>query len=411
MKITHCIVSSNNNPFYYDFYPIIKKIWEEYMNIKVIYIYVGDFIPNELEIYKDDIILFKPLKGISTIFTTEIIRLFYPAFLDPENTYIISDMDMMPIRKSYYIDSIVNIPDDKFVHMRTGCYRDENRYIMCYNIGKGEVFAKIFKNNDTLENLIIKTYKKCIYDNNNINTYDEFFLYNKLQEWNNLTNNCIFFTDTNLNHNMLDRVSPDIYYLDTEKKNNIINGKYNEYHMLRPYKGKEKNHIDEVVSLIFNKIIIEPDVKLSYLKILKSIFRFTTDLNAIEFGGNEFSTRILVENCIFLSSYEQSEENYNKIDKLFFDYKNWNHKLKNDIEYPSKIDLCFINTDLYIDNKIVNEMLDKKVPIIIISNINNYYNNNIRENELNYCYCCYKGTCKIISSRFDLVNFLSKDLL
>jgi hypothetical protein len=148
LKITHCIVSSDNDKNYYDFYPVIKKTWERLVGVKMIFIFIGEKIPKELECYEDDIYLLKPISGIPTSFMSRVVKMLFPSYIKPSDsrdlTIITSDIDLLPMRKSYFVDSIKDIDDNKFVKYQENCTA-LNQYNMTYNVAKADVWKQIFK--------------------------------------------------------------------------------------------------------------------------------------------------------------------------------------------------------------------------------------------------------------------------
>lgn len=128
MKIGTVLVSSNDNPEYYRFYPYIKPIWEKLLNVRCVLIYVGSELPKELVPYKKDIIMYEPtgiLEGIHTAFIAQNVRMLIPAFLPsifPNSTtnstdgVMIADVDCIPMSRDYYVKQVENITDDKFIN-------------------------------------------------------------------------------------------------------------------------------------------------------------------------------------------------------------------------------------------------------------------------------------------------------
>jgi hypothetical protein len=53
---------------------------------------------------------------------------------------MISDIDMIPISKSYFIDSIKDVQDDKFINLNAVKIGE---FPACYNIAKGSVFKEV----------------------------------------------------------------------------------------------------------------------------------------------------------------------------------------------------------------------------------------------------------------------------
>lgn len=92
-----------------------------------------------------DVIRFAPLRGVPLSLQAQAIRLLLPV-LFPEDGCMISDIDMIPISRDYFLDGAAVCPDDAFL-----VYRDQaegcigKRYPMCYVAAKGAVFASLFQ--------------------------------------------------------------------------------------------------------------------------------------------------------------------------------------------------------------------------------------------------------------------------
>ena len=106
MKVDCVLTAVNTNPLYIEFVPYFIKVWRKIMptaNIKIILI--ADSIPDDLVEYQKYFILFSPIKNVSTSFTSQYIRLLYPALLTGyKDGIMITDIDMIPLNKKYYID-------------------------------------------------------------------------------------------------------------------------------------------------------------------------------------------------------------------------------------------------------------------------------------------------------------------
>jgi len=82
-----------------------------YPNVDVKIILIAKQIPDQYLEYKDNLILFEPIEGILTSFISQFIRLLYPCILHYQHGVMITDMDMLPMSKTYY-----------------HCYRPMNKY-------------------------------------------------------------------------------------------------------------------------------------------------------------------------------------------------------------------------------------------------------------------------------------------
>ena len=168
MIIDTVITATNILPLYYDFIPTFIKAWNilfPEVNVKIILVH--DHIPDNIKEYADNIILSKPIKGINTAFITQIIRLFYPTLIDTDKGVLITDIDMIPMNRTYYTEHIKKYDTDKFI-----CYRDVlldlEELPMCYNVAVPSVWGEIFNihNIDDIRNIICGIYSQINYDGN-----------------------------------------------------------------------------------------------------------------------------------------------------------------------------------------------------------------------------------------------------
>ena len=148
MKIDRVILSVNGNPYYADFWPIVAKRWQE-LGVKPTLALICD---KKIEIDESlgDVIRFDPIPGVIIPFQATTIRLLLPC-LFKDDVCILSDIDLLPIKKDFFIDAVANIPDDKFV-MYTNQVHSPGTYghsvgliaPTCFNAAKGKVFQEIF---------------------------------------------------------------------------------------------------------------------------------------------------------------------------------------------------------------------------------------------------------------------------
>ena len=143
-KIDRAIVSSDNNPMYLDFWPIVARAWKEIIGIKPTLALIADksvIVDESL----GDVIRFEPIPTISTALYSQVIRLLIPAYF-PDDVSITSDIDMIPINREYFINSVKDIPEDHFVVYRDAAYNSSlNQFPICYNAAKGIIFKEIFQ--------------------------------------------------------------------------------------------------------------------------------------------------------------------------------------------------------------------------------------------------------------------------
>lgn len=185
-RLGKCLVACDNNKKYWEFFPLVKKCWKEIVGLDVTMIMVSDIIPEELLQYKDSIILFKPIENINTAFQAQCIRLLYPALLNC-NGVIISDMDLIPLNKTFYTDNSSYFSKDTFVIYRD-CISQFGQYPICFCAAYPEIWSSIFniKTDGDIRTLITKWYLNDynISDSNSRGwAQDQIQLYNSVNKW------------------------------------------------------------------------------------------------------------------------------------------------------------------------------------------------------------------------------------
>ena len=117
MEIKYAIVSSDENPLYYDFWTIVRDLWSNHIGIKPVFLFItnkdevidhGEYIVHKV----------KSIEGVDTGLQSQIIRMYSTKFY-PNDVCITSDIDMLPLGKSYfksicgdYNDDTLKILDD-----------------------------------------------------------------------------------------------------------------------------------------------------------------------------------------------------------------------------------------------------------------------------------------------------------
>ena len=144
MKIDTVILSSNDNPNYIQFWPIVSEAWS-LMGVEPILIYTGEQKLN----LKGNVINFFS-KNIDSSFVAQNIRILYPSLLDG-NTCLVSDIDNLPLSKKYFVDSVLSFNDDSFIIYRPDAC-PPNMISMMWNAARSSTWKEIF-NIDSEKNL------------------------------------------------------------------------------------------------------------------------------------------------------------------------------------------------------------------------------------------------------------------
>lgn len=242
IPVDRVILGCDANPLYLEFWPVVAQTWKEIVGIKPTLALVAPkdvFIDESL----GDVIRFEPIEGIPTAFQAQVIRLLLPIFFEHESC-IISDMDMIPCQRSYFIDVIKDLPVDAFIVFKDGAFEADvyKEYPMCYNVALGKTFKEIFNIHsiDDIPDIIKQWYALGLGW-----TSDQQILYAALNSWEHKNSRVI-----KLGHPVIGRIDRGYW---AYQKDAAAYGYYIDSHMLRPY-SKYKKEIDELVSILIKGV-------------------------------------------------------------------------------------------------------------------------------------------------------------
>lgn len=140
MNIDYVIVSSDNNKLYLDFWPIVRDMWYDLVKIKPILVLISDrdFITENEKFIIHEL---KSINDIDTGFQSQISRMYITKFYK-NSICLTSDIDMIPLNRNYFINSVVDVDDNSIVILSSDAY-NSNRYPLCYNVASGNTFNEI----------------------------------------------------------------------------------------------------------------------------------------------------------------------------------------------------------------------------------------------------------------------------
>ncbi len=334
MKLDTVIVSSDLNPKYLDFFPIVHKAWKDIVGLNCILILISPdgSIPSHLHYLKDNIIVYQhPSTSISPIFQSQCIRLLIPGLIKESKGILISDIDMIPMSRDYFYGCEKT---DRFSIYRNvltagaaststdGCpMMLSKEFPMCYNAATPDLWRKIFKCEKLADvhNKMTEWYNEVI---DNKATDSKYIGQPGSKEWN--FDQRKLFTILNENpdlcHILYDsendsKVFKRLDRLDLENgvsdeiKENIKNKKYVDFHMLRDekYTDKKIGYIkldnyksinSQIFELLFNKYpsitnrtLKDPEYGTHIVPLMTAVMNTTGSI--LEFGIGEYSTPLL----------------------------------------------------------------------------------------------------------------------
>lgn len=362
MKIDYVIIGCDINPLYLDFWEPISKVWKTIFNITPV---LGLICDEDSDLVEDKYGLVKKYKSIDNITTglqSQIIR--FELINELKGNLIISDIDMIPLSKDYFINSIIPFSEDKIYVLSSDnaeCLRNKE-YPMCYIIGNNENLKDMLNLNKTW----VEFAKKL----NALKlgwTTDQNYLFEKINEFKSKNENKVVLLNRGWNAGIASKRIDRIAWSYDENK--VKDGYYIDSHLLRPY-NDNKIEINKLINLISMENI---DLYSTHLELLNKIFEIKGNFNNIvEFGMGNYSTPTLIDNSKNCISIEmQSEEWFNLVNLKFKDLKSWSG-IKSigpfgfyNLEYPEKIDLVFVDGHGDSRPECINFMIDKGCDIIV----------------------------------------------
>jgi hypothetical protein len=240
MKINYAIVGSNLNPLYIDFWPIVSKVWKTVFNITPVLALIcdedSDLIEDEYGLVKK----FKSIDGIDTGLQSQIVRFYVTKFL--KGNCVISDIDMLPLSKNYFINQVEEFDDNKFYVMSAdnGECINNRELPMCYNIGSSLKFNDILNMNCTWEE-----FANQLHNMNEGWSTDQKFLFKKIEEYINKEEIVLMsrgWTFGPANY----RIDRLLWKYDPYL---VSNDYYVDAHLLRPY-SQYKEEVDKLANLL-----------------------------------------------------------------------------------------------------------------------------------------------------------------
>lgn len=226
MKIDYVIVSSNENPYYLDFWPIISKVWKEKFNITPVLGLICDKDSDFEELEYGLVKKFKSIEGVDTGLQSQIVRLFLTKEL---NGYcLISDIDIIPLSVKYFEECASHLTENNIV-----VYSSDNpeclsnkEYPMCYVSSHSNSFKSVLN-----LNLNWFEFVKMMENRKQGWTTDQKYLFEKINEFKLQKNDVVLLNRgwSGIAHKRIDRASWDY---DPIK---VSEGYYIDSHSLRPY--------------------------------------------------------------------------------------------------------------------------------------------------------------------------------
>ena len=242
MKLSRALLACDGNPIYLSFWKLAHDSWVNIIGIGCTLILVAEEIPDWLP-YKEDVVLFKPIPGIHTAYQAQCIRLLWPCLMEGEEAIIPSDIDMMALNRSYFVNTIDGIPDECFVVYR-GLQHSCKSIWMCYVAGSSAVWREIFgcSTEEDVRKLLVEWHDdyEGVHGGRGWFT-DQLMLYEYVyKRWG---ERLVVFTDESLGFRHLDKIHNNWKVLNDHLKKELLDGVYDDF-CLPPFDVYNKQMTD-----------------------------------------------------------------------------------------------------------------------------------------------------------------------
>jgi hypothetical protein len=260
MKADKVVMGSNSNPFYLDFWPIVSKIWKLKFKIEPVLFFIHDDPSVVVSEEYGTVHYIKPVEGVPVSLQCQWVRYWAP-MTDLDATWMISDIDMLPISRSYFKTSIEAIPDDKFVNLNSPSIAENPA---CYNVAKGHTFKKVLELPDSFEESLKRTkyweveFEHVVGDGygKNVSCFhwvtDESYSNRMIKKYHEQVDSSMFVNPERPGGFCARRVDR-IGFWDVHSDEQILSESLLDAHCPRPYL-EYKESIDRLVNLILERV-------------------------------------------------------------------------------------------------------------------------------------------------------------
>lgn len=172
MRIQRVLLSCDDNPVYSGFWPLVAKLWKR-LDVMPTLVHIADCSPPDY--FSDgEVIVIPRLPDIPTYIQALWARYFYTQLFSDE-VCIISDIDMLPLSREYFVESISRVSESSYVHLNLNP-KGYSRIPTCYHVARGEVFKSHLELDDDWERSLRKVMQYPGGSHPNFETYHTWFI-------------------------------------------------------------------------------------------------------------------------------------------------------------------------------------------------------------------------------------------
>ena len=251
MRLGRVLMACDLNQDYLDYWPSTRRAWLDIVGVEPLLVLVAEDrdIPDHLR--SDELVVpFTPIEGVHTALQAQCIRLLYPAAVETTDAVLVSDIDLYPLRPSYFSETVELLDARHFVSYRD-VYVNRSMVSMLFNAATPPTWCDVF-GVSTLEDVRAKLTmwtSELEYDGRRAwpGWYtDQKLLYRTLTEWPEARDRWWVLDDDYTRHHQLDRLELENEEgLTPRRRDAILAQRYSEYACLFPY--AEHRQVNDLV--------------------------------------------------------------------------------------------------------------------------------------------------------------------
>ena len=254
LRLGRALMACDLNPDYLEYWPSVRRAWLEIIRVEPLLVLIADDDQVPAELRADPLVVpFAPLPDVHTALQAQCIRLLYPAIVEIEDAVIISDVDLFPLRRSYFVNPLEKLDNRLFVSYRD--VRLERKEVaIAFNAATPSTWAELFgvTSLDDVRLQLAEWTSGLEYDGRRAwpGWYrDQEILYETLTRWPDASNRWWAFDDDYTRYHRLDKLELEREDgLEPHRRKGLRNRSYSDYVCLFPY-GEHREVNDVVLRL------------------------------------------------------------------------------------------------------------------------------------------------------------------
>ena len=210
MRLDQAVIATDAAPYYVEAACLAAAGWRR-LGVDCVVGFVGDTIPPLLANRGLHVVHVPAPAGVPTAFAAQLVRLLLPG-LFPEAVSILSDADMVPLSRSYFLSPLEELPAERLVVYRPfdripeghGTDLHERQIPICYNAARGDVWRELFAVGTPAElpSMLLRWYDERR-EQPNLWSSDQVLLHAAVHRWDPAGARTVLLGDTLLPHRRL----------------------------------------------------------------------------------------------------------------------------------------------------------------------------------------------------------------